>query len=67
MTAWTPIPDDFYPSDRQVKVVVDDQYPISEKVEKVRTGPDCHAALVHKCKRLKEYNFSSSIFRPDVS
>ena len=40
MTAWAAIPDDFYPSDRQVKVIMDDQYPISGEMEKVCTGPD---------------------------
>jgi hypothetical protein len=46
---------------------VDDQYPISGEMEKVCTGPDCPSALVHECNRLKEHNFSSSKFRPDVS
>ena len=67
MTAWTAIPDDFYPSDRQVKVIVDDQCHVSEEMEKVCTGRDCPSALVHECNRLKEHNFSSPKFRPDVS
>lgn len=67
MTAWATIPDDFYPSDRQVKVIMDDQYSISGEMKKFCTGPDCPSALVHECNRLEEHNFPSSKFRPDVS
>jgi len=66
MPPGTAISDDLYPSDWQVKVVMNEQNVLVFHVIIIGTGPDRFATLVHEGQRAEKHEFFTLKSYPDI-